>query len=320
MNNIYDILELCLNEIENGAEVEATLAKYPEHAAELRPILDVTRAAKQMAVPAPSDEVVRRNRAKLLQHAPQRRELVQVSKRGFASFQGRWVAAFALFALAMFSTLNVLHASALALPGDGLYPVKRWWEQVRLSLTIGEEARELRRTEIEDERLREIHELFALRVSTRVDFAGVVTSQRGDAWQVAGITVFVTNQTQLPDEPVQVGVAVRVYGVTRADFVVADRIEYLPVNSALPGIVPIFEAEEPTATPKPINTRTAPGSATETPIPTFTPSPTPTPTIVVPNSNSDNANSNSGADISPNRNSNDNGNNNDDDDDNANDD
>ncbi len=39
MNDIYDVLEICLQELENGADMESVLARYPELAAELRPIL-----------------------------------------------------------------------------------------------------------------------------------------------------------------------------------------------------------------------------------------------------------------------------------------
>ena len=73
-NNLYDILEICLQEIENGVDIEVILARYPEFAEELRPILQASMNAKQMAASEPSSEVVRRNRAKLLQHAAQMRE------------------------------------------------------------------------------------------------------------------------------------------------------------------------------------------------------------------------------------------------------
>ena len=74
MNNLYDIVEICLQDVENGLELEKILARYPEHAEELRPILQASINAKKMAVPAPSADVMRRNRAKLLQHAAQMRE------------------------------------------------------------------------------------------------------------------------------------------------------------------------------------------------------------------------------------------------------
>ena len=74
MNKLYETLEVCLKEIKQGADMDTVLFRYPEFADELRPILEASVKAKGMAVSAPSDEVVRRNRAKLLQHASQKRE------------------------------------------------------------------------------------------------------------------------------------------------------------------------------------------------------------------------------------------------------
>jgi hypothetical protein len=207
----------------------------------------------------------------------------------------------------LFAGTRLIAASADALPGDGLYPAKRMVENLSLLLTFDAETRDELRTQYADERLTELNQLLALGISARVDFTGIVTEQRGDAWQVAGIPVLVTSQTQLPGEPIQVGAAVRVYGMTRAGFVVAERVEFLPVNSALPGIVPIFEAETPTATPMPTNTQASPATATPSPTITPSPSPTVTPTVAPGNSNT-NQNSNS------NRNTNQNDNDDDDDD------
>ena len=74
MNNLYETLEICLQDIEQGADIETVLFRYPDLADELRPILEASVNAKGMSVLAPSTEVVRRNRAKLLQHAAEMRE------------------------------------------------------------------------------------------------------------------------------------------------------------------------------------------------------------------------------------------------------
>src|SRR5512145_1317234 len=74
MSNVYEILEQCLVEIEQGADVDTVLFRYPEFADELRPVLEASVKAKEMSVPEPSADVVRRNRAKVLQHAAEMRE------------------------------------------------------------------------------------------------------------------------------------------------------------------------------------------------------------------------------------------------------
>ncbi|MDO9300065.1 MAG: hypothetical protein Q7T89_01725, partial [Anaerolineales bacterium] len=74
MNKLYDVLEICLLELENGASLESILARYPDLANDLRPILKASVMARTMAVSAPSPDAVRRGRAKLLQHASEMRE------------------------------------------------------------------------------------------------------------------------------------------------------------------------------------------------------------------------------------------------------
>src|SRR3970282_633813 len=74
MNDLYEALEVCLQDIEQGADLETVLFRYPDLADELRPILEGSNNARSMAIVAPSAEVVRRNRAKVLQHAAQMRE------------------------------------------------------------------------------------------------------------------------------------------------------------------------------------------------------------------------------------------------------
>ena len=66
MNNLYDILEICLKEIENGADVDTVLFRYPEFAEELRPILETSMQAKMLAAADPSPDVVRRSRANVM--------------------------------------------------------------------------------------------------------------------------------------------------------------------------------------------------------------------------------------------------------------
>src|SRR5512143_484789 len=81
MNNLYEVLELCLQEIEKGADVETVLFRYPDLADELRPILEGSVKARSRAIAAPSAEVVEGSRAKVLQHAARMRESQARSSR-----------------------------------------------------------------------------------------------------------------------------------------------------------------------------------------------------------------------------------------------
>ncbi|MCK7519463.1 MAG: hypothetical protein MZV64_17885 [Ignavibacteriales bacterium] len=69
---------MCLKEIEQGADVDTVLFRHPERADELRPILEASVKAKAMAAPAPSQEVLRRNRAET---APARLGIARTESR-----------------------------------------------------------------------------------------------------------------------------------------------------------------------------------------------------------------------------------------------
>jgi hypothetical protein len=239
MNKLYEALEVCLKEIEQGADIDTVLFRYPELAGELRPILDASVKAKGMAVPAPSNDVIKRNRAKLLQHASQMREqmLVPKPRRSWTVPLRRALVTLMVVALLFVSSTNLVRAASTTLPGDSLYPVKRTWEDVSLLFTFDTNKREELELEHENERLDEVHELFAEGRSADVDFAGYVTRQSGTEWRVSGITVLVSPQTGLPDQSVDVGAAVRVRGKIQTNMsVMADRIQLLPQGSKLPEV------------------------------------------------------------------------------------
>ncbi|HSK87093.1 MAG TPA: DUF5667 domain-containing protein, partial [Anaerolineales bacterium] len=229
MNNLYEVLEICLQDIEQGADIDTVLFRYPELADELRPILEASANAKNLAIPAPSVEVVRRNRARVLQHAAQLREAkVKPSRRIWFASLRRVAVTLVVVAALFISGTNLVRAASTTLPGDQLYPVKRTWEDVLLLFTFNSQQREALEVEHENERHHELRELFAEGRSEDVDFSGVVTRQDGNEWVVAGVPVVVSSQTELRDAPIVVGNAVRVRGETRGDgIVLAERIRLL---------------------------------------------------------------------------------------------
>jgi len=244
MNNLYEALEICLQDIEQGADIETVLFRYPDLADELRPILEASVNAKALAVPAPSADAVRRNRAKLLQHAAQMREgKVKPSAGRFWFASLRRVAVTLVVVAALFvSGTSLVRAASTTVPGDNLYPVKRTWEDVLVLLAFNSQVREALEFEHENERLEELNELFAEGRSEEVDFAGYVTRQSGTEWRVSGITVMISAQTRMPDELVAVGAPVRVRGQTQGDkIVLAERIELLSAGAKLPEV----EDDEP---------------------------------------------------------------------------
>ncbi len=229
MNNLYEALEICLQDIEQGADIDTVLFRYPELADQLRPILEASAKAKSITVPAPPVDLVRHNRARVLQHAAQLRESNAASSQRiwFASLR-RIAVTLAVVVVLFMSGTGLVRAASDTLPGDNLYPVKRTWEDVQLFLTFNSRAREVLEVEQENKRVHEVMELFAKGRSAEVDFRGVITSQNGNEWVVAGVRVLLSNETEIRDQGIGVGSMVRVRGVTQEnDIVLAERIRLL---------------------------------------------------------------------------------------------
>jgi hypothetical protein len=243
MNNIYDVLEICLQELEAGAELEFVLesvrAHYPDLVSELRPILKASVMVGTMAVPVPSPDAMRRGRAKLLQRAAQmREEKVAPRKRMIPAFQ-RLAISFTLTALFLTSGTGLVSASSSALPGENLYPVKLTWENVRLFLTFNEEHREILEDTFENERLHEVNELFVEGRDETIQFAGVYMNANGVVY-VSGIHIAILSTSTLPAEPLLNGAAVVITGHTNAQgFVDVESIELLPAGTAVPTGEPV---------------------------------------------------------------------------------
>jgi hypothetical protein len=297
MNNLYEALEVCLQDIEKGADLETVLFRYPDLADELRPILEASAGAKRMAVPGPSAEMVRRNRAKVLQHAAQWREAkVKSSQRIWFASLRRIAVTLAVLTVLFVSGTRLVGASSTTLPGDNLYPVKRTWEGLRLFFTFNMPDREALELEHENERMHELNELIKEGRSEEVDFNGLVTSQNGNEWVVAGVRVLISGQTDIRDQGIVVGSPVDVKGITQADgTVLAGRIKLLSSDEKLPEVEEGHESEEGH------ENNSGPGSGEEQPRVEETEAPE------LENKN-ENENSGSGSNSGSNENLNDNGN------------
>jgi hypothetical protein len=262
---MYEALEICLQDIETGADLETVLFRYPDLADELRPILEAAAGAKSMAAATPSAEVVRRNRAKVLQYAAGLRESKAKSSQRFwfASLR-RFAVTLAILTVLFVSGTGLVGASSNTLPGDNLYPVKRTWEGVRLFFTFNGQDREALALEQENERLHELNELLKDGRSEEVDFNGLVTSQNGNEWVVAGVRVLISSQTDIRDQGIVVGSPVEVRGITQGnDTVLAERIRLLSSDAKLPQVDNENESEEGNEN----NSGPGSGEETETPEP-----------------------------------------------------
>ncbi len=212
-----DALEIiCQNVLEQGRDPESSLAEFPQYADELRPLLQAAIDAKEAVPVVVSDEIMRRNRARLLQHAAQMREAASAPRQR-ASLDFRRVFVPLALALAFFigGTTGLVRASTSALPGDGLYAVKRGWESARFWFSDSVETARLE-TIYENERREEVQKLLGYGRFAAVQFEGQVITRDGNKWNVAGVPVTTSADTDI-DPSIQIGTDVIVSGETSDD-------------------------------------------------------------------------------------------------------
>lgn len=241
---LYEALEVCIQALETGADLEGVLKRYPQMTDELRPLLEAVAQAQSLSIPSAPEDAIKRGRARVLQHAAEMRESSGKPRVAGFSF-ARLAASLALALIFIFSGVGLVRASSDALPGDNLYRVKRTWEDVRLLLMFDAEGREGLAYEFEMKRLEEVSKLLAEGRFTTVSFTGVVEQIDGNQWLVSGINVLITADSQLPPEPVTVGASISVEGHTNSQGLVeVERVELLKSGIILTPFVPV-EIETP---------------------------------------------------------------------------
>jgi hypothetical protein len=299
--DLYAIFDECVSRLSQGESPEACLADHPSHAGELT--LDLTLAAEliHLSPLEPSPEAVENGYQKMMGALDSGRKLSPLA--GLSALTGRLlaplgrrprglagaalrVAAIGIIILVAAGSL-VVTASAGTLPGDALYPVKRSWENARLSLTINDSSRQALRSEFERRRLEEVQAVVDLRRPVVVEFKGVVESIGGDVWQVNGLDLHVTNETQI-DGAVSVGLSVAVRAQVQEDGSLAALNITVDESRPATGATP-RPTSPPTRPTRPPQTAAAPSptllpeetrpEATATATPTERPAPEPTSTL-----------------------------------------
>lgn len=239
-NKLYDAFEICLEALEQGESMDACLARYPELADELRPMLYAAQRARAVAEMDVPKQALARGRARLLRHAAEMREAeVQPRRKRFS--MPKLAYALMLLLIFTFSGTGLVNASSTAIPGDNLYTVKRSWEDFRLFFTFNGDAYDALEESFEDERYEEIHDLFEHGRTAHVSFVGLVAEQLPDAWMVSGLPIVLNSGTYV-DANILVGDTVIVQGITQPDTlqVLATQIELAPAGTNLPA----FESED----------------------------------------------------------------------------
>jgi uncharacterized membrane protein YgcG len=244
MNNLADVLEICLKDIEKGASLDGILSWYPDLEPELRLLLETSlraRAQRKFAVP---DDIKRRGRARLLQYAAELRESKAVPRRRMIPVLSRAAVSLALVCILALTSTGFVNASSGALPGERLYPVKRTWEGVRLFFVLNPQEHDLLESRFEQERLNETDELLGKKLAAPITFTGLVTSQVDGHWTISGIPVSISSSTSSSVTGLANGAPVMVIGNTRSDGVVeAQQIQLLQPGGLLPPLEPSEKIE-----------------------------------------------------------------------------
>lgn len=288
-----------LDALEEGEDVGTILAQYPEHEAELRPILLTATTLSGVRV-AHSLEAQAASRQRMLEYAAAATPPANHGSSLLVLLRRLSLAMATLLIIFALLGTGVLFASSETIPGDALYDAKRFFEDTRLSFTNDTEAREALQKQYEEARIREIKTLLRMGRSEDVVFTGIIESIDGDLWLVAGIEVIILDSTTVTGgESPAAGYLVQIEGMTTNGRVNAEMIVIRSIGNVPEPAPEPSSTETPTPTPTPTNTPTPTPTATNTPVPTPTatteeavPVPPPTPTATPSPESNENGNAN----------------------------
>jgi RNA polymerase sigma-70 factor (ECF subfamily) len=230
-------LQVCLQGLETGGELNDLVASFPKWSGELRRLLEVARLSYNLPGFSQTGESGLENEglpasADAIQHS--QAELVQVARRMAPRSPLSWVGGrlgrALLLGIGLALILGVCLWAALGtlsgtLPGSPLFPLKLSEEQLRLVWTRDP----VRRLELERRydmrRLEEVKELLRLGRAERVEFSADLEEMQAGEWLVGGVRVQVPGDAQIVGA-VRGGFSVTVQGETEAGgAVVAQRLQ-----------------------------------------------------------------------------------------------
>lgn len=158
---------LILAEALDAPTPEQSLDRYPEHREALAPLLAAALELRMLPDAAPSGEFRSTARARLLAKLPARPAVSLNTLTPLAALSGWWQTLFptrrptlnwvvaGVLALMVVGAGVTTAAAESALPGQALYPVKRWVESARVALTANSSEAEALRLSFAARRLSE---------------------------------------------------------------------------------------------------------------------------------------------------------------------
>ena len=133
-----NILTECLDRLMKGEDIESCLARYPEHAVELEPLLKTALEARTAAAVKPRAEF-RQRAGYEFQKAIS--EMPSKTTRGSFRWQLRWVVPVAVVLVLLSGGAGTVVAATNSLPDSPLYQVKLATEAIQLAFTFSEQGK-----------------------------------------------------------------------------------------------------------------------------------------------------------------------------------
>ena len=196
-NRLDGALQECLELVREGASLEDCLARYPEDAQELEPLLRTAVTVESQLGHAMPSTARTRVRNRVLgewdrKHQPRQR------RWALPSLLPRWAAvAASLFVAVMVSGVGTVAAAGNAVPGEPLYRIKEITEEVRLWMERSDQAKLEIYTRFIRERADELKEL----AETGKSHRSVVTLERLED-QITGANALIDkNRERLANDP-----------------------------------------------------------------------------------------------------------------------
>lgn len=270
--SLDSILQSCLAAHENGEPVEPILDRYPRYRAALHSWLAAAQQIQVLDRRPPLAAQQRSFQAFMAQARTLSRP--QTSPSRARSWLRPIIALTTVLAAMIVLGVGAVRASEAALPGDPLYGLKRFYEDVQRALMVDGPSRLQLDQELARRRREEVRALQTTDREIVIEFDGVIDELRGQRWQIDRIDVALTSQTTLTGATPRPGAYAHVVGRLHGDgAVLALHIDVAP--PAQPTAAPTSAIALATATPTPDNSP-ATAEPTATPRPTSTAAPQPT--------------------------------------------
>ncbi len=281
---MHALFEECCRALSEGQGQAELLARYPDQAAVLQPMLEAVASLRHggaVAAPRPTTTAaLARARFVEAARAAQPRQPVAVTNPllGLWERLQKWaaeasrglstslqplprglLAVFVSVILFGMVSSGVVAVSATALPGDPLYPVKIAAQDAQVLLTYNSAARAALAESLAEKRRDETWEILRQRRTvTSMSITGQLQVLDENEWQISGLRVQIDQATKVSGVP---EIGARVKGSVRAPgdgTLVATSLTIEPARTGLIN-VPVTATAVPTetATPTPTRTRTA---------------------------------------------------------------